>query len=47
MDELKLTGNCLKGSRPILSFDKVSILKKILKKQTCVSRFLFRCLLCL
>jgi len=22
MDELKLTGNCLKGSRPILSFDK-------------------------
>ena len=25
MDELKLTGNCLKGSRPILSFDKVSV----------------------
>ena len=25
MDELKLTGNCLKGSRPILSFDKVCI----------------------
>jgi len=24
MDELKLTGNSLKGSRPILSFDKVS-----------------------
>lgn len=23
MDELKLTGNCLKGSRPVLSFDKV------------------------
>lgn len=23
MDELKLTGNCLKGSRPILSFDSV------------------------
>lgn len=23
MDELKLTGNCLKGSRPLLSFDKV------------------------
>ncbi|KAK3732592.1 hypothetical protein QZH41_016066, partial [Actinostola sp. cb2023] len=23
MDELKLTGNCLKGSRPILSFDQV------------------------
>ncbi|XP_062501458.1 ribosome biogenesis protein BRX1 homolog [Corticium candelabrum] len=23
MDELKLTGNCLKGSRPILSFDTV------------------------
>lgn len=22
MDELKLTGNCLKGSRPIISFDK-------------------------
>jgi ribosome biogenesis protein BRX1 len=22
MDELKLTGNCLKGSRPLLSFDK-------------------------
>ncbi|CDS12402.1 hypothetical protein LRAMOSA04596 [Lichtheimia ramosa] len=22
MDELKMTGNCLKGSRPILSFDK-------------------------
>ncbi|XP_020911448.2 ribosome biogenesis protein BRX1 homolog [Exaiptasia diaphana] len=22
MDELKLTGNCLKGSRPVLSFDK-------------------------
>lgn len=22
MDELKLTGNCMKGSRPILSFDK-------------------------
>jgi ribosome biogenesis protein BRX1 len=22
MDELKLTGNCLKGSRGILSFDK-------------------------
>lgn len=21
MDELKLTGNCLKGSRPLLSFD--------------------------
>ena len=25
MDELKLTGNCLKGSRPILSFDKVCL----------------------
>ena len=24
MDELKLTGNCLLGSRPILSFDHVS-----------------------
>ena len=24
MDELKLTGNALLGSRPILSFDKVS-----------------------
>jgi ribosome biogenesis protein BRX1 len=23
MDELKMTGNCLKGSRPILSFDSV------------------------
>ena len=23
MDELKLTGNSLKGSRPILSFDQV------------------------
>ena len=23
MDELKLTGNCLKGTRPLLSFDKV------------------------
>lgn len=22
MDELKMTGNCMKGSRPILSFDK-------------------------
>lgn len=22
MDELKMTGNCLKGSRPLLSFDK-------------------------
>jgi ribosome biogenesis protein BRX1 len=22
MDELRMTGNCLKGSRPILSFDK-------------------------
>lgn len=22
MDELKMTGNCLKGSRPVLSFDK-------------------------
>lgn len=22
MAELKLTGNCLKGSRPLLSFDK-------------------------
>ena len=26
MDELKLTGNCLKGSRPILSFDTVTSL---------------------
>jgi hypothetical protein len=25
MDELKLTGNCLKGSRPLLSFDKVRL----------------------
>ena len=24
MDELKLTGNCLLGSRPLLSFDSVS-----------------------
>ena len=24
MDELKLTGNCLLGSRPLLSFDPVS-----------------------
>lgn len=23
MSELKLTGNCLKGSRPVLSFDQV------------------------
>lgn len=23
MDELKMTGNCLKGSRPLLSFDPV------------------------
>lgn len=23
MEELKLTGNCLRGSRPLLSFDKV------------------------
>jgi ribosome biogenesis protein BRX1 len=22
MDELKMKGNCLKGSRPLLSFDK-------------------------
>ena len=22
MDELKLTGNCLKGSRPLVSFDE-------------------------
>ena len=26
MDELKLTGNCLLGSRPLLSFDPVSSL---------------------
>merc|ERR1719494_1223505 len=35
MDELKLTGNCLKGSRPILSFDKKfdeSLHATILKK---------------
>ena len=25
MDELKLTGNCLLGSRPLLSFDPVSV----------------------
>lgn len=25
MNELKLTGNCLKGSRPLLSFDPVSV----------------------
>ena len=24
MDELKLTGNCLLGARPLLSFDSVS-----------------------
>jgi len=23
MSELKMTGNCLKGSRPLLSFDEV------------------------
>jgi ribosome biogenesis protein BRX1 len=22
MDELKMTGNCMRGSRPVLSFDK-------------------------
>lgn len=25
MDELKLTGNCLLGSRPLLSFDSVRV----------------------
>ena len=25
MDELKMTGNCLLGSRPLLSFDRVSV----------------------
>lgn len=25
--ELKLTGNCIKGSRPILSFDAVMLFK--------------------
>jgi hypothetical protein len=25
MDELKLTGNCLRGSRPLLQFDAVGL----------------------
>ena len=32
MDELKLTGNSLKGSRPILSFDQVIELNHNLAK---------------
>lgn len=29
MDELKLTGNCLLGSRPLLSFDSVRLWKGV------------------
>lgn len=41
MDELKLTGNCLKGSRPILSFDKVIKFLKALCILLCSNLFYF------
>jgi len=40
MSELKLTGNCLKGSRPVLSFDQVMC-------TTCRETFEAQNLLCL
>lgn len=40
MMELKMTGNCLKGSRPLLSFDKVNILD-VLVRHTCNNIIIF------
>ncbi len=52
MDELKLTGNCLLGSRPLLSFDQVckdnneNFLKIVSFVYCCCVRHLVAILLC-
>lgn len=50
MDELNFTGNCLKGSRPILSFDSkfddtpfYSLMKELFI-QVCLYMLIFLCL---
>ena len=42
MNELKLTGNCLKGSRPLLSFDPVRSLNvHSCALQTCIYMYMY------